>query len=108
MMADRIRETSRHFAKQIPHCSLSEEQIQVEIGDPAKEIVHAAHRGVFDLIIMGSHGHGKLEQTMIGSVTQEVIRQSDIPVLVVRLPSAYHYIHHTAPHSSADAPPLAH
>jgi hypothetical protein len=43
-------------------------------------------RGSFDLIIMGTHGHGKLEERMIGSIAGDVIRQSSIPVLVVRLP----------------------
>lgn len=87
MMTGRIRATASNFAKKIPHCYLSEKAIRVGIGDPAMEIVNTARQGTYDLIIMGSHGHGKLEQAMIGSVTHEVIRQSDIPVLVVRLPS---------------------
>jgi nucleotide-binding universal stress UspA family protein len=86
-MVRRIKEISGKVAQQIPDCALSEDNIRVGIGDPAKEIVAAAQRGHYDLIIMGSHGHGKLEETMIGSVTHAVIHQSRIPVLVVRLPA---------------------
>jgi ACR3 family arsenite transporter len=66
---------------------LSEEDIAVVIGNPAREIVAAANRGNFDLIIMGTHGHSKLQESMIGSIAGDVIRHSRIPVLVVRLPT---------------------
>jgi ACR3 family arsenite transporter len=83
----RIRETSRNVLEEIPHCPLSEEDIAVAIGNPAREIVAAANRGNFDLIIMGTHGHSKLQESMIGSIAGDVIRHSRIPVLVVRLPT---------------------
>lgn len=37
-----------------------------------------------DLIVMGSHGKSKLEELIIGSNTEKVVRMSDIPVLVVK------------------------
>ncbi len=83
----RIRETSKKVVQEMPQCPLSEDNIQVCIGNPAMEIVTAARQGDFDLIIMGTHGHGKLEENMIGSIAGDVIRQSTIPVLVVRLPA---------------------
>jgi len=86
-MIRRIRETSRNVLEEIPHCPLMEEDIAVAVGNPAKEIVVAASRGNFDLIIMGTHGHSKLEESMIGSIAGDVIRHSRIPVLVVRLPA---------------------
>jgi nucleotide-binding universal stress UspA family protein len=86
LITGRIRETSRKVVKEIPHCPLSEENILVSVGNPAKEIVAAGRRGNFDLIIMGTHGHSKLEQSMIGSVAGDVIRQSAVPVMIVRLP----------------------
>jgi len=39
-----------------------------------------------DLIVMGSHGHGALEDALIGSTASKVLRRSKKPVLVVRLP----------------------
>lgn len=58
------------------------------VGKPAKEIVSAAHRGKFALIIMGTHGHGNLEEAVIGSIACEVIRKGPLPVMVERLPAA--------------------
>jgi len=37
-----------------------------------------------DLIVMGSKGHSKLDEIMIGSNTERTVRTSDIPVLVVK------------------------
>lgn len=37
-----------------------------------------------DLIIMGSHGTSGIEEVLIGSNTEKVVRLSDIPVLVIK------------------------
>ncbi|RLC04410.1 MAG: bile acid:sodium symporter [Deltaproteobacteria bacterium] len=83
---DRIRETSRRVTREIPQCPLNEENVQVRIGNPVKQILSTARKGNYDLIIMGTHGHGKLGQSIIGSVAGEVIRRCSRPVMVVRLP----------------------
>jgi nucleotide-binding universal stress UspA family protein len=36
-----------------------------------------------EAIVVGSHGHGKLYDFAVGSVSSEVIRKSKVPVLVV-------------------------
>jgi nucleotide-binding universal stress UspA family protein len=57
--------------------------IVVRHGLPAEEIVAeavAAH----DLIVMTSHGRGGLTRAWFGSVADECVRTSSIPVLVVR------------------------
>ena len=35
---------------------------------------------------MGSYGHNILENVLIGSTARKVVRHSEVPVLVVRLP----------------------
>ena len=40
--------------------------------------------GKFDLLIMGSHGHGALATLVMGSVTTHVLANSKVPVLLVR------------------------
>ena len=82
----RIRETSIEVTKEIPYCPLAEENIRVETGSPAKRIVSIAEDGNYDLVIMGTHGYGKLESTIVGSVATGVISRCSKPVMVVHLP----------------------
>ncbi|MGD9016807.1 MAG: universal stress protein [Desulfobacterales bacterium] len=55
-------------------------------GNPVKEILKTAKEKSCDLIVMGSHGQGALMDAMMGSTTSRVLRRSQTPVLVVRLP----------------------
>lgn len=50
----------------------------------AEEILNAARMEQCDLIVIGSHGHGVVGRTLLGSVAQRVTRNSEIPVLVVK------------------------
>lgn len=54
------------------------------VGDPGDEIVQLAHKGRFDLVVMGSHGRGLLKSLFLGSVVVKVLSNSRVPVLVVR------------------------
>lgn len=54
------------------------------VGDPGTEITHLAQRDHYDLIVMGSHGHGAMKGLLLGSVVTKVLAQSRVPVLVVR------------------------
>ena len=87
---DRIKHTSREVVREIPHCPLNDNNVEIRIGNPVEQILSAAHKGNFDLIIMGTHGHGKLGESIIGSVAGEVIRRCSRPVMVVRLPENDH------------------
>jgi len=53
-------------------------------GDAAREIVVVAKRWRADLIVVGTHGAGRLESFLLGSTAQSVIHQALRPVLVVR------------------------
>ncbi|WP_343487257.1 universal stress protein [Allomuricauda sp. d1] len=48
------------------------------------EINEVAEKHSVDLIVMGSHGVDGLQEIFIGSNTERVVRNSDIPVLVVK------------------------
>ena len=52
-------------------------------GHPATAIVEESKNG-FDLIVMGSHGHGPISGVVLGSVAQRVLAHANCPVLVVR------------------------
>jgi len=51
---------------------------------PSRGIIEAAQRRKCDVIFMASHGHRGLAGLLLGSVTQEVLTHTDIPVLVFR------------------------
>jgi nucleotide-binding universal stress UspA family protein len=55
-----------------------------EVGHPATVIAQTAATGGFDLVVMGSHGHGALAAAVLGSVTAEVLARSTVPLLIVR------------------------
>jgi len=67
---------------------LREAGVQVEtllrIGQPWKEIIHAADELGATLIVMGSHGKHSLEEILLGSTAERVTRHANCPVLVVR------------------------
>ncbi len=53
-------------------------------GKPGDLIAKMADDGKFDLVVMGSHGHGALMNLVVGSVATEVLAGCKVPVLVVR------------------------
>lgn len=53
-------------------------------GHPGTEIVDFADKQDMDLIIMGTLGKRGLDHFLLGSVAENVIRNSKVPVLVVR------------------------
>lgn len=55
-----------------------------EIGHAAESIADKATREGFDLVIMGSHGHGALANVVLGSVATKVLARCKVPVLLIR------------------------
>ncbi len=55
-----------------------------KIGNPADNIARLAEKGKFDLIVMGSHGHGALRNLVLGSVATKVLALCSTPVLLIR------------------------
>lgn len=53
---------------------------------PEEAIVEAEAEAGVDLTVMGTHGRRGLTRLMLGSVTEQVLRQSPTPHLVVRCP----------------------
>lgn len=55
-----------------------------KVGPAGETIAKFADDGKFDLLIMGSHGHGALGSLVMGSVATQVVAHSKVPVLLVR------------------------
>jgi universal stress protein A len=57
---------------------------EVRRGQAALVILEQVRQLNADLIVMGIHGHRGLEHLILGSVAEQVIRTSSIPVLTLR------------------------
>jgi nucleotide-binding universal stress UspA family protein len=64
----------------VPHSS------EVVLGVPFQQIIKRAEEIKADLIVIGTHGHMPLENVLVGSTAERVVRRSKIPVLTVRAP----------------------
>jgi len=53
-------------------------------GHPAAELIRYAEEEKMDIIVMGTVGRTGLDRLLLGSVAGNVVRQSKIPVMVVR------------------------
>lgn len=55
-----------------------------KVGPAGETISKLADAGQFDLLVMGSHGHGTIGNLVMGSVATKVLANSKVPVLLVR------------------------
>ena len=60
------------------------ETVHVTSDYPEEGILKVAQKKKCDLIVMATHGQGGLRGMFIGSVTQKVLNQAKIPVMVFR------------------------
>lgn len=82
--SDQTASTRLNEAKQLlqkarfePICSLLE-------GEPEKAIARYVQENKINLLMMGAYGHSRIRHLIIGSTTTQILRSSNIPVLVFR------------------------
>ena len=56
----------------------------VAVGEPADEILNAADRGYYDMIVLGSHGRSFLRGFVLGAVHAKILHHARQPVLILR------------------------
>jgi nucleotide-binding universal stress UspA family protein len=81
-LGDMVASTQKDFKTP----GVAADEIVVTQGDPVDCILHEVEARACDLIVMGYHPRGRLEEAIIGSVSRSVLRRSKVPVLLVRLP----------------------
>ncbi|WP_022664987.1 universal stress protein [Desulfospira joergensenii] len=82
----RIEDFCQEMGSVIESCPLLVDDIIIEKGNPTEEILHGAKKAEADMIVMGNRGYNILKDGLIGGTARRVVRQSKIPVLVIRLP----------------------
>ena len=53
-------------------------------GHPDDEILNFAGEKSMDLIIMGAYGHSRIKKAILGSTTEQVMRNATVPILLVK------------------------
>ncbi|HEY0601696.1 MAG TPA: universal stress protein [Herpetosiphonaceae bacterium] len=71
-----------HSARGLVDAGFSVQPV-VQFGEPAAEIVAYAARTPVDLIVMATHGRTGIRRLLLGSVAEQVLRTSPVPVLLV-------------------------
>ena len=57
---------------------------EVTVGHPAGAIAAIAREQHADLVVMATHGHGGLSRLLLGSTATAVLRQTTVPLLLMR------------------------
>ena len=80
----RAKEVLEQQAKRIEESGGTVKETHLLEGRADEEIVELAEEIGAGLIVMGSRGHGRLRRTLLGSVSDAVVRHAHCPVTVVR------------------------
>ena len=86
LVAHKLREEHREIqalAERLSERGCDVEPLLVEGHGTVEKILDEAERLHADLIVVGSHGHGRLYDMLIGSVSEGVLRKARVPVAIV-------------------------
>lgn len=61
---------------------------ELRAGAPHRAILDYVVDNDIDLIVMGTHGRSGLDRYLLGSITERIVRLSEVPVLTVQMPSS--------------------
>jgi nucleotide-binding universal stress UspA family protein len=64
-------------------CRFILHEVVVEKGNAVDRILHHAETGVYDVLVMGSRGHGIIKEAMVGSTSRKVLAKCPIPLFIV-------------------------
>jgi nucleotide-binding universal stress UspA family protein len=79
-----LKKAAQHFLDKSKH-HLGDQTIQTQVkdGDFAESILKTAKDSHADIIVMGSHGRRWLDEILMGSVTENVLHQTSIPLFII-------------------------
>lgn len=81
---DGLKSASQHFLdKTKQHLDDATIQTIVSTGDIAESILTTAKKSHADIIVLGSHSRKWLENIVIGSTAEKVLRQTRVPLFII-------------------------
>ena len=88
---ERAERTLAHEIESLPEFERSRVAIASEVVEGrAADVLTATSRDA-DLLVVGSHGHGRVRHTVLGSVSEECVRKSLCPVVVLPVGQGTHH-----------------
>jgi nucleotide-binding universal stress UspA family protein len=81
-----IERTRQQMDKLVSTPGLEEIEVtsEIKVGRPSKLIFDEIDSGKFDMIVMGTKGISGLQEILVGSNAEKVVRRSQVPVLSVK------------------------
>jgi nucleotide-binding universal stress UspA family protein len=87
-----IEEGQKKYARQIieegeeeiKKMGIKNYQSDILYGDPVQEIIEFARKNDIDMIVMGSHGAGRIETFLLGSVSNKVCHLAECTCVTVK------------------------
>jgi nucleotide-binding universal stress UspA family protein len=86
MIREALGEMFTAAQKNLAEKNLRSDEIVVTQGDVVDCILQEADARQVDMIVMGYHPRGRLEEAIVGSVSRSVLRRANVPVLLIKLP----------------------
>ena len=84
-LSEKLRAFAREELADHPEDLARIDRIEVLHGPPASTILSEARKCDADLLMIGTHGKGRLEYAFLGGVAQKIMRRAELPVLLVPL-----------------------
>lgn len=73
----------------------------------AEAVLEEAHKEEIDLIVMSTHGRGGIRRWVFGSIADKVLRQAEIPVMLIRASEeAENWEQSSQPEMQTNLPPI--
>jgi nucleotide-binding universal stress UspA family protein len=68
----------------VERAGVEEAKLIGDVGDPVRAILEAAHEHGVDVVVVGSHERSWLSRLVSKSVSAEVVKRADVPVLLAK------------------------
>lgn len=81
---ENAKNTLKEATDYLSSYKLSKLNTIIKEGEAETSIVEASKETKADLILLGSYGHSRIREAILGSTTVQVMRKSSVPVLMVK------------------------
>jgi nucleotide-binding universal stress UspA family protein len=71
-------------ASKIPSAVRKRLDVEIQVGEPTSIFSRAARQGSFDVLVLGTRGHGRLFELLLGSVAKRILVELPCDALFVR------------------------